>query len=383
LAAEDFSEPLLGRIFEAITEAHAVGEHWTVLTILPKFRGDPAALELGRPSAYFARLAAIAGSPASAFDDARIVVAFADLRHRPEPKLTAISLSDFAAEALPQRQYVLAPILPERGLAMLYASRGVGKTQVAFNIGWAVACGQPFLRWYAPKPRRVLYVDGEMPQELLQERAKAMIAPSACEPPASDFFRLLSMDRQELGVSLNLALPEHQAAVEAHLEQVDLLIIDNLSTLVNSGRENDAESWNEMQAWLLGLRRMDKTVLLIHHSGRAGNARGTSKREDVLDTVIQLKHPDDYEPEDGARFEVNLTKARGIYGDDALPFEAKLGVIDGRNRWTFSLLQDNVLDQIEELSRAGRTVRQIANELGIGKSKVNRLQATLREEGRL
>ncbi len=80
LAADDFGEPLFGRIFEAITEAHARGEHWTVLTILPKFRGDPAVLDLGKPSAYFARLAAIAGLPASAFDDARMVVAFADLR---------------------------------------------------------------------------------------------------------------------------------------------------------------------------------------------------------------------------------------------------------------------------------------------------------------
>jgi hypothetical protein len=300
-----------------------------------------------------------------------------------KPQLVAINLADFVAQALPRRQYVLAPILPERGLAMLYAPRGVGKTQVAFNIGWAVACGQPFLRWYAPNRRPVLYIDGEMPQELLQERAKAMIAPSACEPPHPDFFRLLSMDRQELGVSLNLALPEHQAAVEAHLGNVDLLILDNISTLVNSGRENDAESWNEMQAWLLRLRRIGKTVLLIHHSGRGGNARGTSKREDVLDTVIQLKHPEDYQPEDGARFEVNLTKARGIYGDDALPFEAKLDVIDGGDRWTFNLLQGNVLDQIEELSRDGGTVRKIADALGISKSKVNRLQKELREQGRL
>jgi hypothetical protein len=300
-----------------------------------------------------------------------------------EPKLVAIDLADFVAQPLPQRQYVLAPILPERGLAMLYAPRGVGKTQVAFNIGWAVACGQLFLRWYAREPRRVLYVDGEMPQELLQERVKTMIAPSACDPPHPDFFRLLSMDRQELGVSLNLALPQHQAAVEAHLENVDLLILDNISTLVNSGRENDAESWNEMQAWLLKLRRMGKTVLLIHHSGRGGNARGTSKREDVLDTVIQLKHPDDYELEDGARFEVHLTKARGIYGDDALPFEAKLDVIDGRDRWTFTVLQDSVLDRIEELSRAGGTVREIADELGFSKSKVQRLIDKLRAEGRL
>jgi hypothetical protein len=300
-----------------------------------------------------------------------------------KPKLVVTNLADFAAEALPQRQYVLAPILPERGLTMLYAPRGVGKTQVAFNIGWAVACGQPFLRRYAPKPRRVLYVDGEMPQELLQERAKAMIAPSACQPPHPDFFRLLSMDRQELGVSLNLAVPDYQAVVEAHLEEVDLLILDNISTLVNSGRENDAESWNEMQAWLLRLRRMGKTGLLIHHSGRGGNARGTSKREDVLDTVIQLKHPEDYQPEDGAHFEVHLTKARGVHGDDALPFEAKLDVVDGRDRWTFNLLQDNVLDQIEESSREGGTVRDIAKQLGLSRSKVQRAIEKLRVQGRL
>src|SRR6476659_1123941 len=102
---------------------------------------------------------------------------------------------------------------------------------------------------------------------------------------------------------MNLALPAHQAAVGRQIESVDLVILDNISTLVSSGRENDAESWNEMQAWLIKLRRQGKTVLLIHHAGRNENARGTSKREDVLDTVIQLKHPEDYEPDDGARFE--------------------------------------------------------------------------------
>jgi putative DNA primase/helicase len=222
-----------------------------------------------------------------------------------------------------------------------------------------------------------------MPAEALQERAKAMVAASACLPPAPDFFRLLSMDRQELGISLNLALPRCQALVEDELEGIDLMILDNISTLVNSGRENDAESWNEMQAWLLSLRRQGKTVLLIHHAGRGENARGTSKREDVLDTVIQLKHPEDYDAEDGARFEVHLTKARGVHGDDALPFEAKLEEINGRPFWTCSILRDKILDQIEELSRTGGTVREIAQETGLSKSKVNRLQAKLRAEGRL
>ncbi|WP_456679309.1 hypothetical protein [Bradyrhizobium sp. S3.7.6] len=83
-------------------------------------------------------------------------------------------------------------------------------------------------------------------------------------------------------------------------------MLDNLSTLVNGGTENDAESWISMQAWLLQLRRRGVTVLVVHHAGRGGNARGTSKREDVLDTVIQLKRPED------------LTKARGVFGEGCL-----------------------------------------------------------------
>ena len=191
------------------------------------------------------------------------------------------------------------------------------------------------------------------------------------------------MDCQPLGTSLNLARPEHQAAVEEKLEGAELLVLDNLSTLVNGGRENDAESWDGMQGWLLHLRRKGVSVLLVHHAGRSDNARGTSKREDVLDTVIYLKRPDDYDPEEGARFEVHLTKARGIFGDDALPFEARLDVVDGRDCWTCTTLQDREKEQVLDLSRDGMTVRDIAAETGLSKSRVNRLQAKLRAEGRL
>src|SRR5262249_41646566 len=71
-------------------------ERWTVLTLMPKFQRDPAVLELGKPSAYFARLAAIAGLPASAFDDAPLVVAFADLR---EISVIASDLGDRASRS--------------------------------------------------------------------------------------------------------------------------------------------------------------------------------------------------------------------------------------------------------------------------------------------
>ncbi|CAL8981589.1 hypothetical protein RHODGE_RHODGE_02917 [Rhodoplanes serenus] len=305
----------------------------------------------------------------------------------PEPEetpsmvLDTIDIEDFARLDLPPREYVLKPIIPVRGLAMLFAGRGIGKTFVAMNIAFAVSCGGEFLRWKADAARPVLYVDGEMPQEALQERILAMDQASDVWPE-KDFFRLLSMDRQALGVSLNLANPKHQAAIEDNLGDAKFLVIDNLSTLVNGGAENDAESWIAMQEWLLRLRRKGVSVLVVHHAGRSGNARGTSKREDVLDTVIQLKRPEGYDPRDGARFEVHLTKARGVFGDDANPFEAKLKVIDGRAVWTDSDLdEDEENDTIIAMRQEGKSVRAIADATGRSKSSVHRVLEKAKEQG--
>ena len=82
---------------------------------------------------------------------------------QPVAPLTSIGFDDFLAINMPRREMLLAPILPEKSLAMLYAPRGIGKTLLALSIGLAVASGSALLRWNAPRQRRVLYVDGEMP----------------------------------------------------------------------------------------------------------------------------------------------------------------------------------------------------------------------------
>ena len=166
--------------------------------------------------------------------------AVADGDDLPELRLHTICAREFARLKLPPRAMLLEPILPERGLAMLFAGRGIGKTHVALGIAYAVSTGGDFLRWRADEPRNVLYVDGEMPQQALQDRLRAIMA-NGGRRPRDGAFRLLCMDRQPLGVSLNLADPKHQKHIDLHLDEVEFLVLDNLSTLVNGGPENDAE----------------------------------------------------------------------------------------------------------------------------------------------
>jgi AAA domain len=88
----------------------------------------------------------------------------------------------------PRRGLMLSPWLPEKGLTMLYAPRGVGKTWIALGIAHAVASGSEFLRWRAPSQHRVVYIDGEMPAVALQERYTAVVAASDMDAPGDSGF---------------------------------------------------------------------------------------------------------------------------------------------------------------------------------------------------
>jgi putative DNA primase/helicase len=60
-----------------------------------------------------------------------------------------------------------------------------------------------------------------------------------------------------------------------------------------------------------------------------------------------------YSPTDGARFEVHLEKARGIFGDDAKPFEAKLDSVNGAMTWTMRDLENVEAQRAADLKSDG------------------------------
>src|SRR4051812_15623152 len=301
-----------------------------------------------------------------------------------EPKqqsLHAMGLNDFLNIDLPAREMLLNPILPERSLAMLYAPRGLGKSWLALSIGLAVAAGESLLRWSAPRQRNVLYIDGEMPLVSLQERLKAISAGLGDGIP-NEGFRILAADQVEYGI--NLCAEEGQRSLEPLLHEVDLLIVDNLSTLCTSGSESASDAWVPMQNWLLKVRRQGVAVLLVHHAGVNGRQRGTSRREDALDTVIALRRPEDYSSEQGARFEIHFEKLRNrVEGAGAVPFEASVENVGDGIRWSSTDLKPPLLMQAAELYSDGLTVREVATTLRISKSEAGRLRIRAFNDGLL
>lgn len=288
------------------------------------------------------------------------------------PSLVALDLADFLAKELPPRDRLLGDWLLSQSLNMLYAQRGTGKTLVALWAGYAVASGGETFGWTAPEAQQTIYLDGEMPGSVMQERLRAVEAGSVTKA-AKGMFRIVSPDFQD-GPMPDLSTVPGQRAINTVIGNARLVIVDNISAWCRSGVENEAESWIPIADWALQLRRERRCVLFVHHAGKNGGQRGTSKREDLLDTSVMLRHPSDYRPQEGARFAWTWEKARHLYGDAAQGFEARLEPDSaGRMVWTTTGSDTGLGDRVRELKRLGMSANDIAAEVGKSRATVYRL----------
>lgn len=294
--------------------------------------------------------------------------------------LRAYDLHELAEMTFKPRDPLLSPWLNTQDLCMVFAGRGIGKTHFSIALAYAVSTGGKFLRWHAPNPRKVIYLDGELPGAVMQKRL-LMHCPDV--EPAPGFFKVFTPDLVPDGRTLpDLSTYEGQAVIDAMIEpDTALVIVDNLSAWARTGRENEAESWHPVAEWILGLRRRGIAVLLVHHAGKGGQQRGTSKREDLLDVVIGLSRPKDYDPQQGAVFVVDFTKARNLMGEDAESLELELAGTEDCASWVWRTVETSTFDRVVTLANEGLSPGEIATELEINKSTVSRHLRKAKEQG--
>lgn len=289
--------------------------------------------------------------------------------------VVGLDVMDFIKLLFPVPKMIIDPIIPEQGIAMMYAQRGTGKTYLSISVACIAACGQTMFenRWKASQENKVVFIDGEMPANRLQDRLKGILHSLDCKLSQKDLLTIITPDLQERCVP-DLATKEGQKKIEdQYLKDAKLLVLDNQSCLFRTGKENESAGWDSAQEWFLSLRRQGISVLLIHHANKNGQQRGTSKKEDVMDTVIALRRPEDYDPSEGARFEVHYEKARHFYGEAAEPFEVQLKEQDNRFFWAVKeLTEDSETQTIAMLDQEGISYRQIAKQMGLHESKVYR-----------
>ena len=245
-----------------------------------------------------------------------------DLQSSIKPKaVKARTFQELLDADVPELDYLIFPVIRITNQVIIHAEAGVGKTLFVNELGYAIATGGYAFGWNAPKSRSVLIVDGEMSLRDIQVRYQELRQRNGGNP--DDKFNIMSFSDFE--DDINLVQPHWQAIVNQKIEELDaeLVILDNLDSLFKVDQNKQVE-WMPAQIWLKRLRQKGIATILVHHSNKQKKAFGTTAVSRNPDLILALNHPDDYNPEEGAVFDVKVDKARELRNAHAATFRCKL-----------------------------------------------------------
>lgn len=153
-----------------------------------------------------------------------------------------------------QEHFVISPLLPDKGIALVHGKRGIGKTHLALTLGACISEGGVLFGRFPTEPSRVLIVQADMPAGLQQIRVRRAL-------------RYYSLDNVyfHLARSFNLALVRQDDKLVRLVERLQprLIIWDTLRKIFRGSTNDD-----DMPSWLYGRTLElfpDSAHLFMHH----------------------------------------------------------------------------------------------------------------------
>ena len=179
--------------------------------------------------------------------------------NKEEPKASynledcVLGFSELMLKKLPERP-LLFPWLPRGGLMMVFGTRGIGKTYFTMSMTCSICDGTPFMKWSAPPPTGVLYIDGEMPVRDIKNRMASFLSGQPKAP-----LNILSSEEVYAQKKTDLCMTDQRVQkqiidyVDKHTD-IGVVIIDNISCLFTGLREDKKEDWERVVPFELALR---------------------------------------------------------------------------------------------------------------------------------
>lgn len=257
-------------------------------------------------------------------------------------------------------------------VGMIVAPRGAGKSTLVLALGISMGYEVNFLGSKPAKKRCVVILDGEMDLHTMQKRLREQS--HALKVKTDD--KHLKFVSPELfdGIMPSLSTEEGQREIDEVLgDEWDVLFIDNYSAFSENGRE-DGDSWMPWIKWMLAHKRAGRTVIVIHHAGKNGQQRGTSKHEDALDFSIALKPVPNAEHDGNLRFIFEWKKSRHLSSDKTRPFLVTYAKSSDGYEWTRGNVDDADEKKValKKLLAEGVLPAEIAKKLDVAKSTISR-----------
>jgi hypothetical protein len=303
--------------------------------------------------------------------------------HKPSMIDGILTGEQFLSLRLPEARTFIDPIVGERRIILLTGWRGVGKTWAGLSICDSITRSVPFGPWPVMNSVPCLYLDGEMAVQDIQDRYRWLNPDGDRREPlyfySDSYMSSLGLPRASL---LNRRWRQDVKMLLSSMG-VKVFIIDNIASLAGGIDENSKRDWDPVNQWLLELRFSGITTILLHHTNKDGNQRGTSAREDNIDLSIMLKQPSDYSPEYGADFILSFNKTRVPLCDlrKMQDIRFTLAEKDGVLSWQWREVKAEIRDEAIRMIDQGMDYKDIAAALGISKGRISQIKTEALKAG--
>ena len=258
-----------------------------------------------------------------------------------------LAIEAWAERPMPAPDRLLGDLLTTTSRMFLVGRTGLGKTLLGFAIACGIATGQGFLHWRSDRPARVLYIDGEMPGELIKARSIDALRRAGMPPPPGNLL-IYSRDTEEefakqfptLGMMPPLNTEAGHNFVLALIDAlggVDVVIFDNVMSLI-AGDHREEIPWNETLPLVgkLTARRIGQ-IWLDHTGHNTERQYGSSTKAWRFDAVgVMTPLPDDQRGRHEVAFTLSFEypgKARRRTPDNWADFETCIIRLKD-DRWT-------------------------------------------------
>lgn len=252
---------------------------------------------------------------------------------REHPKVYSSSYIRSLAKEQPED--ILSGLIRQGEQIMLFSSPGAGKSWLALGLALAAANGTAVAKskdgqekWKAPKPRNVLWVDGELDASDIALRVSQLTnsyTSAGREPLGPDFLSKQMQSLQSQFPDLAEQVDSDDLISYCTNNNVDLVILDNLTTLASLDDENATSAFKPIIEHLLMRLKVAKIAcVLVHHSNKNDSSyRGSSSIATTFNAIIHLR------------------KNRLERGEFSLEFQKSRNDHIDNTATTFNLLQAN------------------------------------------
>jgi hypothetical protein len=227
---------------------------------------------------------------------------------------SALSIEAWCERDIPNPDPLLGHLVSRNSKMFLVGTTGLGKTNLGLAIACGIASGTGFLHWQSARPARVLYVDGEMPSELIKQRSADALRrlPITMKPGslciyARDMEDELARDYPLLGNSAPLNTQAGQAFILRLIDligDVEVVIFDNVMSLT-AGDQKEEVTWSDTMPVVEGLTKRQIGQIWLDHTGHDTSRQyGTNTKSWRFDTV-GIMTP--LQKEDRVRHEIGFT----------------------------------------------------------------------------